>query len=363
MSIIAKKPKILHHPKNLQRSALRTKFSKRIETPVKDPKIKSVRNYSTQQIQKERIRILEREEQTRNMIIKAEENRVYNVYSNYIKTRGIIIRSIEELSINLRLHQKTYYLAIALIDKLLSVYNGDQYGIPLICVVVVNIATKYNEKSTKKLSITQIMKLHNGKYSEEIIRACEFDILTKLQFRISFVTLYDLVQELIIVNRSAKQNSDVNNEFRRNTWLKKEAAIMFVEISINDYRFQLIPILIVALSCIISAMQLLGSQSFIGLDLNYLLLNNETEIDACVKVMFEYANKVLKSSKNQNKNINFQHLRKPDWAFFSQLYALENRKRLSKYFGSTFELRSRWYGITENVYKTYKDSVKYTTHE
>lgn len=355
MSIVKKEMELPRHPRSIRRSALRAKSTKRTKTPSINTRIKSINNFPPQQIQTERLKTLEREEQTRNLIIKAEEICFCNVNADYAKKRSTILRSIEEISINLRLHRKTYYLAIALIDKLLSTCNCDQYSIPLLCMVAVNIAAKFNEKPTKKLNIAEIMKLQNGKYSEEIIRACEIDILTKLQFKISLVTVYDLVQELMSVSQSAKQKSDSNKDLIRKRWLIKEAVTMFVEISINDYRFQFFPIIIVALSCIVSTMQLLGFQSFIDPNLSYLLLNNNAEIDDCVRTMFEYANRIINSSTKPNKKDVDQHSRKRQWTSFSQLYELENRKRLSKYSGLDLELRNRECRRTKDLYKTYKD--------
>lgn len=235
----------------------------------------------------------------KSMIEKASKASCYNSRAVHLDVRDIIIRFIEAVTTNQGYSLKTYYLSIAITDRLMSTLKLKNDTFDLVCFLALNAAAKLNERSSRIPGVEQIVDSFGGRYSSQKVREAEISILVALEFKINLVTVYDLTQSLLnIINPTVASNDlgSQDSQQDRNSMFT-EAVLLFVEFSSNHYEFLKFASATVAGSCIFGARKMLKMEPYWPSELEKLLGVSEADIELCADIMRKLAIEAVGSLK------------------------------------------------------------------
>ena len=129
-----------------------------------------------------------------NMLLKIQDfSNIFNKQNDYLKIRKKSIKFLKEITRQFCLCDKTFHLALTLLDKIYLKIDKTQFvqSIAIFCLI---FASKFIEEDTYKSNLIQ--KAYSKFFSENYLTD-EFYILNLLDYDINITTTYDILKYLL----------------------------------------------------------------------------------------------------------------------------------------------------------------------
>ena len=296
-------------------------------------------------------------ENIRTLISRASEEIIYSETASYLAARVEIILYVEEICKNFNYGLRTYYLAIYLVDRLLSRNNAKKPELDLICLITVNIAAKQHETRYRLPKFADLVEAFSGKYDISTVRDYEITVLRLLNFRIYAVTVYDIVLNFIEIGHISNDNSNRKLNQKNNSIIRKlkNVASMFVELTVNEYVFYMFPVTVLAASCLINATRMLGVESLWAPHIKWLFNENSCQIECCAELLESFTLRVSNQIKRKKHFKDTQKIDDQSKQLFSHLAQLQCKRNSN--LGSVHKMSSHkeLRSIFSQKYVTYRD--------
>ena len=225
------------------------------------------------------------------MIKKQGNNRYYNIQAHHLGYRTELISFVEELALKLDYKESTFYLAIAILDALLSLYSIERSQIKMVSFMALNLAAKMEEKSSKIPELTAISQLFENQFDIEELGGCETLLSSVLSYNFNIKTPQTFLE--LFLSKGITSNKDLGmpcNEKFENKMLQFESLIaFFLQISISHYIFYKYTSIAVAASIIAAARKLIGFENVWTNDLENLTRVSWESIEDCTNLLYEAA--------------------------------------------------------------------------
>ena len=228
------------------------------------------------------------------MIKKQSLNRYYNAQAHHLEYRTELIAFVEELALKLDYSESTFYLAIAILDALLSLYAIDRKQIKMVCFMALNLAAKMEESNAKIPELSAIAQLFENQFDIQELVNCEALLVKVLGYNINIKTPYTffeyffskgIVSDQDISRHSANIINEKMNQFEK-------LVSFFLQVSTNHYNFYKYTSIAVTTSAIACARKLMGFESTWTSDLENLTHVSWESIEQCSKMLYSAAQQI-----------------------------------------------------------------------
>ena len=225
------------------------------------------------------------------MIKKQALNRYFNAQANHLNYRAELISFVEEVSMKLEYADATFYLAIAILDALLSLYSVDRSQIKLVGFMALNLAAKIYENSSKIPEISAVVQLFENQFDIDEIMNCENMLAQVLNYNLNIKTPHSFVEYFL----SKGIISDADFGSLTGAQLKQKAAQLekltdfFLQMSANFYEFYRFTSIAVSTAVVACARKLLGLEAVWTNDLENLTQVSWDAIEQCTMMLYEAA--------------------------------------------------------------------------
>lgn len=225
------------------------------------------------------------------MVKKQSFNRFFNAQANHISYRSELISFVEEVAIKLEYTDATYYLGIAILDALLSLYSVDLSQVKLVGYMALNLAAKIHENSAKIPELTSVVQLFENKFDIEEIANCENLLAQVLGYNVNLKTPYTFVDYFL--SRGVVSEMDIGRfnttQIHEKTAQFEKLVAFFLQISASHYEFYKFTSVAVATSVIACARKLMGFDCIWTDDLENLTQVSSDAIEQCSQMLYDAA--------------------------------------------------------------------------
>lgn len=235
------------------------------------------------------------------MIKRQSINRCYNPEASYLKYRAGLIQFVENIAEQLEYSHCTLYLAIGLLDYLLSEYSIEKKQLKLVGFMVLHLAAKVEESDLRIPTVAAIRTLFDSKYSEEDIIETEAMISSILNFCLDLKTPYRFIEYFL--SRGVLSDQDIGKagpEATEKQLCQFETTIMeLLDMTVLSYEFYRFDPLTIAAASIYCSRRLHTCEYSWPEDLQKLTRKSFKDIEICVNLMQRhYQMKIDKDSSN-----------------------------------------------------------------
>jgi cyclin A len=137
------------------------------------------------------------------------------------KMRTILIDWFVDVALKFKLHPETYFLAVNIVDRYLSVASVARTQLQLVGITAIWIAAKYEEMWAP--TVAECVSITANTYNRDEVMRMERTILAALQFKLTVPTCYMMLARLLDVIEADAQ--------LRNT------ALFYLEHAVLDYKY------------------------------------------------------------------------------------------------------------------------------
>ena len=222
------------------------------------------------------------------MIARQSVNRYYNVCAQNLHRRAPLIDWMQGLCQSLQYSLTTFYLAVAYLDAIFSLYVIKESQLKLIGYISIYMAAKMEEEDSKILTIKQTVKMFRDEFTEEEIINCEKFMFKILGYNASLKTPFGFL--MFFFSKGFVCGSDLQNlKTQADIWNYIEniekLAIFLMDVSIKNYEFYQFTSIAIAATALACARKCVGIRSW-SADLEQLTFVSWDAIKDCRKMMF-----------------------------------------------------------------------------
>jgi len=227
-----------------------------------------------------------------NELIKKQAlNRYYNAQANHMNYRSELLSFVEEVSAKLEYSEATYYLAVAILDALLSLYSVDRSQIKLVGFMALNLAAKIHESSHKIPELSAVSQLFENQFDLEEIANCENMLAQVLNYNLHIKTPHCFVEYFL--SKGVLSDADFGSlsaaQINQKTAQLEKIASFFLQTSANYYEFYRFTAIAVSTAVLACARKLLGLEAVWTNDLETLTAVSWDAIEQCTMMLYEAA--------------------------------------------------------------------------
>jgi len=224
------------------------------------------------------------------MVQKQQNNRVYAPNAYYIKYRPELLRFLKYLRARLEYAQRTYYVAIAILDCFLAQYKVENDSLKIFCFMALHMAAKMEESSANVPELSVIVRLFENKYELEEIENWEIEITKALGYNLNMRTPYTFVEHLL--SRGVLSSADTNcaTEAQADAQLQRYEQVVaeLLELSSSHYDYNKYTPLQVACGVLAAARKTVGLRTVWSYDLELLTSAKLRDIEGCANSLMRH---------------------------------------------------------------------------
>ena len=206
------------------------------------------------------------------LIRKQAYNRYFNAQANHLDHRPDLVSFLEDIAMKLDYSEATYYLAVAMVDALLSLYAVEKKQIKMICFMALTLAAKLHENNHKIPDQDAIVSLFDHQFDAEEVTNCESLLAKVLNYNLSIKTPYTFIEYFL--SKGVVSSNDIGKlpkEHIESRMVQFERLVsLALQASTNHYEFYRFTSIAVATSVIACARRLMGFDYAWTLDLENL---------------------------------------------------------------------------------------------
>lgn len=225
------------------------------------------------------------------MIKRQALNRYYNAQANHLGFRCELVGFVEEVAAKLEYKEATFYLAVAILDALLSLYSVDRAQIKLVGFMALNLAAKIHETSVKIPELCAVVKLFENQFDVDEIANCENMLAQVLGYNLNIKTPHSFVEYFLskgVVSDMDFAGLSVAQIRTKAAQLEKLVAF-FLQTSASFYEFYKFTAIAVSTAVLACARKLMGLEAVWTHDLENLSQVSWDAIEQCTLMLYEAA--------------------------------------------------------------------------
>ena len=223
------------------------------------------------------------------LLKKQGQNRYYNAQADHLSYRQELISFIEEISAKLEYTEATFYLAVSMIDALLSLYSVDRGQIKMVGFMALTLSAKMLESTNKIPDQEAIVQLFEGQFDIREVANCESLLAQVLGYNLNIKTPYTFLEYFL--SKGVISNTDLNCTENREIETRiaqfEKSVQFFLKLSSQYYEFYRFTSVAVATSVIACARKLLGFDYIWTSDLENLTQVSWESIEHCVDMLYQ----------------------------------------------------------------------------
>ena len=225
------------------------------------------------------------------LIKKQGQNRYYNAQANHMNYRSELLGFVEEVSHKLEYSDATYFLAVAILDALLSLYSVDRAQIKLVGFMALNLAAKLHENSQKIPEMSAVAQLFENQFELEEISNCENMLAQVLKYNLHIKTPHTFMD--YFMSKGVVSDADFASLSPAQIQVKmaqlEKVSAFFMQTSANYYEFYRFTAIAVATAVLACTRKLLGLDAVWTNDLETLTAVSWDAIEQCTVMLYEAA--------------------------------------------------------------------------
>lgn len=221
------------------------------------------------------------------MIARQSVNRYYNVCAQNLHRRAPLIDWMQGLCQSLHYSLTTFYLAVAYLDAIFSLYIIKEGQLKLIGYISIYMAAKMEEEDSKILTIKQTVRMFREEFTEEEVVNCEKFMFKILGYNASLKTPFAFLMFFFSKGficgsdlQGLKSQDDIWNYIEN----IEKLAIFLMDVSVKNYEFYQFTSIAIAATAIACARKCVGIRSWSS-DLEKLTFVSWDAIKDCRKMM------------------------------------------------------------------------------
>jgi hypothetical protein len=257
------------------------------------------------------------------MISKQSVNRYYNVSAHNLQKRSPLIEWMQSLCQNLQYSLTTFYLAVAYVDAIFSLYIIKESQIKLIGYIAIYMSAKMEEEDSKIPTIKQAVKMFKDEFSEEEIVNCEKFMFRILGYNMNLKTPFSFLMFFFskgFISGGDLQGLTSQEQIYSYVENIEKLALFFMDLSVKHYDFYQFTSIAIASTAIACARKCVGVKSW-SVDLEKLTFVSWEAIKDCRQMLF----KLFESSYPEMYQNFFPEPLVPEQKFGSPMQNSENR--------------------------------------
>lgn len=230
---------------------------------------------------------------------KQDTNHLYAPEAQYIQYRSELLTFMKYLCDKVDYAQRTYYLAVGILDNLLSKCDVAIAQLKFVCFMTLHMAGKMEEKLEKIPDLVAIERLFEGKFSTEEIHHWEIIISKSVEFNFDIKTPFNFVEYFL--SKGIVNDIDIgvsHDDIQIEVEIFEQEVMNFLYVSVQHHMFNAYTPLTVAAASIFCAKQTLGYQNIWSFDLEKLTTLKFTEIQSCSKSLYQMCKRINGLSNN-----------------------------------------------------------------
>lgn len=225
------------------------------------------------------------------MIKKQAINRYYNAQANHMAYRSELIGFVEEVAAKLEYKEATFFLAVAVLDALLSLYSVERSQIKLVGFMALNLAAKIHEVSHKIPELTAVVQLFENQFDIDEISNCENMLAQVLSYNLNIKTPHSFVEYFL--SKGVVSDVDLGmlpaSQIKLKTAQLEKVISFFLQTSASYYEFYRFTSIAVSTAIIACSRKLMGLESVWTNDLENLTQVSWDAIEQCTLMLYEAA--------------------------------------------------------------------------
>lgn len=225
------------------------------------------------------------------MIKKQALNRYFNAQANHLNYRSELISFVEEVSTKLEYSDATFFLAVAILDALLSLYSVDRTQIKLVGFMALNLAAKIHENNQKIPELAAVVQLFENQFDVDEISNCENMLAQVLGYNLNIKTPHSFVDYFL--SKGVVSDIDLgavsSAQLRQKTAQLDKVVSFFLQASVGYYEFYKFTSIAVSTAVIACARKLMGFEAVWSNDLENLTQVSWDAIEQCTMMLYEAA--------------------------------------------------------------------------
>lgn len=222
------------------------------------------------------------------LIARQSFNRYYNTSLSNTTFRGPAILWIECLCTNLSFSLTTFYLSVAYVDAILSLYTVKQQQLKLICYICVILAAKMEETDRKIPSLKQTVAMLNHEYTAQDIMAREKLVLNILGFQLNLKTPFIFLVLFFtkgFLSEADMQGVPIQDNLPAYIHNIENLAWFFMDMMVRNYEYYQFTSIAVAAAALTCARICAGIRAW-SADLERLTFVSWDAIQECLRMLF-----------------------------------------------------------------------------
>lgn len=223
------------------------------------------------------------------MIKKQNNNRIYVKNAHFVKYRSELLRFLKYLRARLEYSQRTYYLAVSILDCFLSQYKVENDHLKLFCFMALHMTAKMEENSPKVPEISVIIRLFENKYSDEDIENWEIAITKAMNYNLNLKTPYTFVEHFLSKGIVCSFDLNCRSEVQADAQLSQfeDIVMELLDLSSTNYDFYNYSPVNVACAVIACARKSICIKSTWSADLELLTTKKIREFEECLSTLLK----------------------------------------------------------------------------